>query len=130
MEEIKQKFCYDNSKTRKTLWNNFIGFYEWIIKAGVFNILYFNGSFTTDKIDPNDIDCVLILPDIITQEQKDNFDFNKLFNKKFIKSLYKIDLHLSNNVMELFQTIRVEDAVARRVDHNTKKGLLMIKMNK
>jgi hypothetical protein len=131
IDEIKQKFCYNSSTTRVPLWKNFIAFIEWVINMNVFDILYFNGSYTTDKVNPNDIDCVLLLPDIINEVQKKNIN-PKIFNNKFIKSLYKIHLYLckeeddKENEIDLFQKIRIEDAIERNIDQNTKKGLLMI----
>jgi len=127
IDEIKEKFCYNSSTTRIPLWKNFIAFIEWVTKMNIFDIIYFDGSYTTDKIDPKDIDCVLILPDKLTDEQRKNIDV-KIFDRKIIKNLYNIHLYSSNKEIELYQTIRLEDALARDIDQNTRKGLLMIKL--
>ncbi len=41
-------------------WNRCAGWLTWRVRSGVRRIVV-NGSFVTDKLEPNDVDCVLLI---------------------------------------------------------------------
>ena len=61
LDEIGNQFLngFPNSSTRKTLLDGLESFVEQLQKVGVPIELWIDGSFTTEKENPNDIDMVL-----------------------------------------------------------------------
>jgi len=59
MEEIGQRFGQD-SEMRRVQMESLIWMVQLARSAGVERIVV-NGSFTTDKLEPNDVDCVLLI---------------------------------------------------------------------
>ena len=50
---------FDTSQTRKKIFDNFIKFFSLLVKNFKVYEIWIDGSFTTAKINPNDIDVVV-----------------------------------------------------------------------
>ena len=55
---------YPEHTRRHNLWHGFLGLYHRLLKANLHGLeIWIDGSFLTDKFDPQDIDCVLWIPE-------------------------------------------------------------------
>lgn len=59
LEEIASRFGQE-SELRQAQMQSLRWLVEWALRAGVQRIVV-NGSFVTDKLEPNDVDCVLLV---------------------------------------------------------------------
>ncbi len=59
VEEIKARFGHE-SELRRVLMESLLWLVELARRAGVQRIVV-NGSFVTDKLEPNDVDCALLV---------------------------------------------------------------------
>ncbi len=64
LSDIGNHFLLDfpNSKTRKNLINGFHTYISYLTNIGAPIEIWIDGSFTTKKVDPNDIDLVIFSP--------------------------------------------------------------------
>lgn len=70
LQNIKKLLVEDfpSSKTRKRNFDSFMEFLE-SLKSGVFTKAWIDGSFCSEKIDPNDIDCILFIDPETTEDE-------------------------------------------------------------
>jgi hypothetical protein len=96
---------------------------------GLFTALYVDGSFTTDKAVPGDIDAVLeiprnallgllLLPNALT-----------ILDSVEIKATYEIDLFINYpppGMVSFFQSLRPAEALARQLPPDHTRGILKV----
>ena len=70
MEEFEEHFIndFDDSNTREAIFNGYIKYCKNLVPLDIGIIQWFNGSFTTNKINLNDIDFVTQLDGIKVDE--------------------------------------------------------------
>ena len=133
LKEAEKAFVspFHNSK-RKELWDSFLQFLEWVKQLGIFEYVYINGSFVTDKPNPDDIDVILELP---SPNAIGNID-QRIFDQNYVCKTYKIHLFLYwkgiasplKDFREFFQYLRPEEAALRNANPGDKKGILRVKL--
>lgn len=105
MDEIEDKFVHSfkNSSTRKNILNGYIEFIDTLKQCGIERAeCWINGSFSTSKEDPNDIDMVLIIDkDILDNVPEDKKStVYELFTPQLAKIKYKCDAYVLTKVDE------------------------------
>ncbi len=74
--EAKEFFVdsFTESETRQRNWTGFCNFLQMLINFGLTEMqVWVDGSFVTNKLNPNDVDCVIyIKPEIINSISKEN----------------------------------------------------------
>lgn len=97
LETVHQLFVLDfpNSATRLDLFKNFLGYCQNIMALTQQTelLLWMNGSFATQKINPNDIDLVVFLDETIVQKHELAL---MLFKYPRSLELFKVDGYLVN----------------------------------
>jgi len=96
LNEIGNHFLQDfpESKTRAGLISNLNSYIDYLLEFGVPIELWIDGSFTTRKVDPNDIDLVLFSPasalNTLPPEKQQNFQV--LTDRATIKNHFGLDV--------------------------------------
>lgn len=117
---------------RRDLWQKLTNFINWIRPMSIFQYIYIDGSFLTDKPDPNDIDLVLEF----TQNNSCNLATidPKVFNHMYLVSTFSLDVYFSptfvpsnyNDFRDFFQYIGVKEGFSRGLNPKDKKGILKV----
>ena len=139
LDEIEAVFAQSNpSPRRPELWAKFVNYVNWIRPMGFFQQIYVDGSFTTDKHDPGDIDVVLQIPQPSVQLQarmQANPEIPKAWDVSYAKTVFEIHPFLwyqglppDQSFIEFFQGIRPEEARRLNLPVNTCKGILKVKI--
>jgi hypothetical protein len=133
--EIGERFGKrDFSPKRHSIWSGFTAFIEWIRPWGVFRTGYVDGSFVTDKPEPNDVDVLLELP---APKPGVLHAFEpKLFHQDYVHRKYKVHLWFhfpgtlpgQNDFRLFFQYIRPREAAMRKLKSVDRKGILRIEI--
>ena len=92
IEDFKKHYVlnFDGSSTRNKVFNGYMEYCGKIILLEVATKQWFNGSFTTDKNNPNDVDFVTHI-DATKADELDEIgqkQFSDLHDRKQIKSKY------------------------------------------
>ncbi|QOP40765.1 DUF6932 family protein [Sulfurimonas marina] len=94
--EIGNHFLQDfpTSNTRPSLIQNLSTYIDYLSNIGVPIELWIDGSFTTQKIDPNDIDLVIFSPAAILNElpEEKQKNFQVLTDRETIKQEFGLDV--------------------------------------
>ena len=96
LEEIGNHFlqAFPDSKTRAGLIGNLNTYIHYLLDIGVPVELWIDGSFTTNKMDPNDIDLVLFSPasvlNSLSSEKQQHFQV--LTDRVTIKNHFGLDV--------------------------------------
>lgn len=96
LSEIGNHFLQDftASKTRAFLVDNFVAYTKYLLEIGVPVEIWIDGSFTTTKLDPNDIDLVVFSPGVelnalpLAKQEL----FKALIDRRSIKSKLGLDV--------------------------------------
>jgi hypothetical protein len=122
---------YARNYKRRQVWGRFSEFLEHLKGIPGLNAVYVDGSFVTDKEKPSDVDIVIEYDDGRTRVRlAQTYWF--LRQKDKVKHRYSVDVlgclktEKSPAMVELFQMLRVEDAIQRGVPPDTRKGILRI----
>ena len=138
LTEIEASFVYNGR--RQSVWNSFMFYLSQIVVIQEVNLVYVDGSFTTDKESfadnnepPNDVDIVLEFADFQTLNLL-VVKFPELLNRNHVKQNYNVDLlfwteGVQNDLREFFQYLRPEEAMNRNVPAGTRKGILRISLD-
>lgn len=122
---------------RERLWEQFLAFTNWLGEQGIEGPLWaiLNGSFTTSKLEPQDIDVVIELengePWLISRAV-DIFSTHRVW----IKQEYEIDFFINysslppnENMVEFFQYVRELTVAELGIDDpSIRKGLLRVQI--
>lgn len=140
LEQIEEAFG-SSTPRRIELWQKFLQLFALMQQhgAGFLKSVYIDGSFTTDKLDPGDIDIVLELPDFDPQDQsifQHRPDLLMLVaNRPHWKQLYEVDVLVWHprspqktpfDLINFFQAIRPKVAQHKGLPKSFRKGILKV----
>jgi len=104
LDEVRKTFGTFNSNDRRpNLFKNLEAFVVTLRLNGVAKAVVVNGSFTTAKADPNDIDMVLVLPqghDFAADLSPD--EYNCLSNKR-VKKKFGFDMFVAEDESQEYE---------------------------
>lgn len=124
--ELRCRFgAFQTTDRRPTLFDKLKAFVNELQCAGTGKYLIVNGSFVTDKHDPNDIDLLLVLKDDVNLTNPiPPFQYNSISNK-YIKKKYPFDFFIGYEhddsyfyAVELFHDVKYQPG--------KRKGILKI----
>jgi hypothetical protein len=96
---------------------------------GMFTAIYVDGSFTTDKAAPGDVDAVLEIPRPKLAGLLLLPNGMEILNTAAIKATYEVDLYINHPpalMAGFFQTLRPAEALARRLPPTHTRGILKV----
>lgn len=94
LNEFKERFVdnFSDSITRNNIFDGYKEYCKRLIEVEIAEKQWVNGSFTTNKTDPNDIDFVTIVDGLEINKREDiHQELNELFDWEHIKEKYKCD---------------------------------------
>lgn len=127
-DEVIENFC--GSAHRATLWQRFEAFLGEIDDDRKPTRLLLDGSFTSDKIEPRDIDVVFDLSDC-SENVKNHWLLVSMLEQERLKAAYSVDFWvyfsgLPNDLRAFFSYVRPEEALRRGMQPDQRKGLLSL----
>ncbi len=128
LDEIRLR--YATTAHRLNLWNAFMAFLDQKHRpAGAAPILWIDGSYTTDKPNPSDIDVVADLSGTIRPVAAATFSL--WLEHDEIKRLYSVDFWMRhptmpNDLAGFFQYVGEKKAVQLGISPKTAKGILRV----
>jgi hypothetical protein len=138
LEEIRQTFAHVGlHPVRAVLFESLERFAQDIQALNFFPAMYVDGSFTTDKVAPNDIDVCLELPKNTPETKARLYSDDiilQILNPVFTKHTYKVDVlywrpdfpdHNPGGINQL-TLLRTDDARDRGLSEDTRKGVLKV----
>lgn len=131
LEEIGQAFGLRTGR-RVELFRKLTEFLALARSFGVFHALIVDGSFVTDKDDPGDIDAVLLLPREGLARLLAHPARLQVVDQHAVKARYEIHLFLdplpSDAWTRFFQRLKPEDALARKLRPEARRGVLKVNL--
>ncbi len=125
--EIEASFCTND--TRKTIWAGFVEFLAWIGVQPTPASILIDGSFTTDKQIPRDVDVVIEVSTLAPDEQNawmKVWSVSHTWAKvKFSTDFYPVVTD-GNDFSAYFQYVKIEDALDRGLPLGGRKGILRL----
>lgn len=128
--EIQNAFCIDAYRTN--LWLKFESFISFL-KQEVPDVNYplaLSGSFFTDKIKPNDIDCAILIPNDAPPPTAWALLLFVNKHRDAIKLKFKVDFFISapggNDFQALWEYVGPKTAEAKKLHEKDKRGILVI----
>ena len=128
LPEIEAAFA--TSIHRGKLFDGLVRYADLLRSCGVLRFLYVNGSFTTSKADPGDVDVVVEYPPAAMFRPLATFftqvgqvDANK---KKFYVHPMFVPYNNEAGCVAYFQSIRVDESLAKKLPPSFRKGLLRV----
>lgn len=130
LKEFEEDFVisFSNSSNRKRIFANFINFFNLRILNKyrcVISKLWIDGSFSTSKTDPNDIDGIIFLKFSNDDEYDLAVEFLEIYNK-YVKNLayeYDCDLYVQFDLKNIPSRDSRDESYSRfydSIDYNTK----------
>lgn len=91
IQEFEERFVNTNAKeVRKEIYKGYKNYCNYLVSLGVVSIQWINGSYTTKKPAPNDIDLVVHFDGMRIQNDADlQKRFKELIDKNEMKRLYR-----------------------------------------
>jgi hypothetical protein len=132
LSEVEAAFGSANDR-RKELFQKLTQFVDVAKHFALFSAVYLDGSFVSDKSAPGDIDAVLEmgyqnLAKLLIHPSK-----MAILDHDAVKAAYEVDLYFEpagattpQDMRVFFQRIRIEDAILRKVDRLTRKGIIRV----
>ena len=116
LEELEERFAFfDRSDQRLRVFEKLKALIGEAKRSGIVRCIYVAGSFVTDKPEPNDFDCILVLDPIIVGQKLRPFQYN-LVSRRMARRIFGGDvvpvLDGSEQMLEysnFFQTTRDGD---------------------
>jgi len=128
-KEILERYCLSNIN-RNQIWKLFKQFLSIPTPFSLPDHIFIDGGFTSDKPITLDIDVVMDISHL------DHFSAYTAIGwwsaqRQDFKADYKVDLWLkhnliSNNLIDFFQYVKAEEALAKGISKGFKKGLLKL----
>ncbi len=136
LEEIDRVFGSTNSR-RAALWTKFMQWLALMRQENVVISIFLDGSFTTVKPQPGDIDLVIELPDAATLRASGGLrpSFFAIINRQAVKTNYELDVLLwtpdappktDRDLVDFFQRVRPNVAAELGVDPDFRKGIIRV----
>ena len=135
MVEVQAAFGSLNT-TRMELYRKLEEFVELSKTFGVFRRVYIDGSFVTDKPTPGDIDSVLEMNTADLLKFSAHPNRLALLDGFAVKAKYGVHLFMqretqldsAGDMTLYFQQIKAADAIHRKVDPSTRRGILVVSL--
>lgn len=132
MVELRATFGSSNAR-RVELHSKLEDFISVVQGFSAFTSLFVDGSFTTDKDVPGDIDAVLTMPRDALSTVLSVPGGVALFDGPAVKHRYEVHLFIKPEppvplMVDFFQSLKPEEALLRRVAPDTKRGILRISL--
>jgi hypothetical protein len=133
LSEVGDKFVYN--EVRSNIWKCFNVFLRQF-KQSVpeVTILYIDGSFVTDELEPQDVDIAAEVADPMTHAAIAN-RVGPMFGRTLIRNGFLTDLLWAyssrmpdEGIVGFFQRIRTEDALRLGISKDFRKGLLRVRI--
>jgi hypothetical protein len=126
--EVVESFC--DGPRRAELWKKFEAFLNEVDADHMPTRLYVDGSFTSDKSEPGDIDVVFDLSEC-AEEVQNHWLRVQFLEQQRIKAQYAVDFWVylsgtSNDLRAFFSYVRPEEALRRGMLSDEGKGLLSL----
>lgn len=119
-----------SSAVRIELFEKFEKFIAFARTLGFCRAFLADGSYTTNKVSPGDIDGVLVLDRAGLAQLLLHAQGARLMDHAWVKATYSIDLFFSDDagshMVDFFQGIRPHEALDRGLPPNHKKGIVRI----
>ena len=128
--EIEEAFCHNDHRT--DLLDKLRRFVTWLREHHTIDLPYFvDGSYTTAKEHPSDIDFVLDLTHANDQQIGAALTLFTLHQAQ-IKEDYKVDFWFyhpdaEKNLKHFFQYVRAEELQQKQLPRETRKGILRVR---
>lgn len=133
LSEIEARYVYN--ERRRIIWTAFSSYLPSLLLIPQVDILYVDGSFTTDREIPGDIDIIievdspLVSATILARH-------GPMIERTWVKQTFFTDLVFEfrnsppgrRDNRELFTEIKLADALEIGIDPTTRKGLLKVKL--
>lgn len=121
---------YTVTDHRQALWADLQGFLAWAAPQPKPASIYFDGSFTSDKTMPSDIDVVFDL-DGCDNGTRNHWLIVFATQRLLIKRNYRVDFWvyipgMPNDLRSFFEYVRPEEAILRGMGPGDLKGLLRV----
>ena len=126
--EIAVRYSYNH--TRTAIWGGFERFIQWASTQPQPSKILVDGSFTSDKDHPRDVDIVFDLDGCALDCQQHWFTVF-VQQRVAIKATYSVDFWIyfpgfPKDLRAFFEYLRPEEALARGMGPESRKGLLSI----
>ncbi len=128
LEEIEVAFGGSNPR-RAELFGKLRQFVDLARGFKLFTSLFVDGSFTTDKQLPGDVDAVLELPRANLPALLGHPDVLTIWNPKAVKATYEVHLFIEpppTPMVRYFQGLRTSEALARALAPAHQRGILKV----
>lgn len=127
-DEAQRMFgSHRETPRRAALWTKLMQYVAWIQTLGGFHAICLDGSFISDKPDPNDIDVVLEIAPVFPAQAFAALDHGTI-KLNFELDVYPFIPGIGNNFKLYFQYVRQADALTRGMSDNDRKGILRISL--
>lgn len=127
LDEAREYFATNTH--RKKLWEDFLRFLKEIKNKGLTGDLFIDGSFVTDKEEPNDIEVTLDVKNESVDQQKKAIIVFCLHHNSY-KQDYNVDFYPTlpsqNDFTLFFQYVGEKTAATKQLSANDLKGILKV----
>lgn len=128
LDEVQQSFA--TNEHREALLERLHAFLDWLVATESLSMpVYVDGSFTTNKPKPSDVDVVMDLAQATNEEIGKAMRIYQQHD--WVKEEFSVDYYpyfpaLGNDLREYFKYIRVEELQQKQLPKESRKGLLRI----
>ena len=134
LEEIERDWTYN--ERRREIWRGFQAVKERLLSIPEIEVIYIDGSFTSDKENPRDVDVAVEFFNAQSYFNISGRHKEILLERDRIKREYLVDLWhgfknytndmADKNAIEVFQKVEERDARKRKLSFRTRKGILKV----
>jgi hypothetical protein len=113
------------------LFNKLSEFVKFAQSFGLFSSLFVDGSFSTDKETPGDVDAVLEISSSAFAGLLAHPKLRDLIAPDAVKKKYEVHLFIeppNGPMISFFQHFRPDEAIARKVSPNAARGILRVSL--
>lgn len=134
IDEIENTFVYNS--IRRQIWDSFIDYFNLIKNLSEIESIYIDGSFVTDRESPSDVDIAIEFVSL--------YDWGRLrrahpelFDEAVIKERWHLDYlpcapqmrsWQGTDARDFFQGLEAKDIEKRGIPKETKKGILVVRL--
>lgn len=133
LEEVVARFGTDNPR-RVRLGEALTRFVDLLRAFGLFTNVFVDGSFTTDRELPGDVDVIAHLPvSKIKTELHRHARWAEL-ERDLVKQTFEVDLLIEPSeaghamMVAFFQTLKAKDLISRKVPASHRRGILKVRV--
>jgi hypothetical protein len=128
MQEAEQFLC--SNEHRQEIWNGLQAFLEWIDPLPAPAAILIDGSYVTDKALPSDVDVVVDITGCSIEDFRRwaiaHGTAHAIVKEQFRVDFYPYAIGVGNDFSTYFQYVRIDDALRRGIEPETRKGILKV----